>query len=109
LNAFITEGGIIRIGVKQSAAISRTIPFSRKMMCIYETINLKRRMPMGEVVHTPRIRIVRETGPTRRAMIDGFSEPIYYGVHGGIRRFYKIDPDKEHAATLDHIVAATAG
>jgi hypothetical protein len=64
---------------------------------------------MGEVVHTSRIRIVREKGPTRRAMIEGFNEPVYYGVHGGIKKFYKVEPEKEHAATLDHIVAATAG
>ena len=27
---------------------------------------------MGEIVHTSRIKIVREKGPTRRAMIEGF-------------------------------------
>ena len=64
---------------------------------------------MAEVVHTSRIKIVREKGPTRRAMIEGFAEPVYYGVHGGIKKFYRIEPEKEHAATLDHIVAATAG
>jgi len=64
---------------------------------------------MGEVVHTSRVKIVREKGPTRRAMIEGLSEPVYYGVHGGIMKFYKVEPEKEHAATLDHIVAATAG
>ncbi len=64
---------------------------------------------MREVVHTSRIKIVRETGPTRRAMIEGFAEPIHYGVHGGIKKFYKVEPDKEYAATLDHIIAATAG
>ena len=32
---------------------------------------------MAEAVHTSRIRIVREKGPTRRAMIKGFGEPIY--------------------------------
>jgi hypothetical protein len=63
---------------------------------------------MGEIVHTSRISIVREQGPTRRAMIEGFDEPIYYGVHGGIKKFYRVEPEKEHAATLDHIVAATA-
>jgi hypothetical protein len=63
---------------------------------------------MREVVHTSRISIVRERGPTRKAMIEGFPEPIYYGVHGGIKEFYKVEPEKEHAATLDHIVAATA-
>lgn len=64
---------------------------------------------MAEVVHTTRARIVREKGPTRRAVIEGLDQPIYYGVHGGIKKFYKIEPEKEHAATLDHIVAATAG
>ena len=63
---------------------------------------------MREIVHTSHIKIVREKGPTRRAMIEGFQEPVYYGVHGGIKRFYKVEPEKEHAATLDHIVAATA-
>jgi hypothetical protein len=27
---------------------------------------------MGEIVHTSRIKIVREKGPKRRAMIEGF-------------------------------------
>ena len=58
---------------------------------------------MGEVVHTSRIKIVREAGPTRRAMIEGFSEPIYYGVHGGIKRFYKIEPDKEYGRDCSYI------
>jgi hypothetical protein len=70
---------------------------------------LRRRHLMSGVVHTSRIKIVREKGPTRRAMIEGFSEPVYYGVHGGIMKFYKVQPEQEHAATLDHIVAATAG
>jgi hypothetical protein len=64
---------------------------------------------MSAVVHTSRIKIVREKGPTRRALIEGFSEPVYYGVHGGIMKFYNVKPEEEHAATLDHIVAATAG
>jgi hypothetical protein len=63
-------------------------------------------MRMGTVVHTSRIAIVREKGPTRIARIEGFPEPVYYGVHGGIKNFYKVEPDKEHAATLDHIVGA---
>ena len=64
---------------------------------------------MGEVIHTSRIKIVREKGPNRRAVIEGFSEPVYYGVHGGIKEFYKVEPEEEHAATLDHIIAAVAG
>jgi hypothetical protein len=74
-----------------------------------ENLSGERRISMAEVVHTSRIRIVREKGPTRKATIEGFGEPIYYGVHGGIKNFYKVEPEKEHAATLDHIVAATAG
>jgi hypothetical protein len=62
-----------------------------------------------ECSHPSRIKIVLEKGPARRAMIEGFSEPVHYGVHGGIMKFYKVEPEKEHAATLDHIVAATAG
>lgn len=64
--------------------------------------------PMGTVVHTSRISIVREKGPTRIARIEGFPEPVYYGVHGGIKNFYKVEPEKEHAATLDHIVGAVS-
>ena len=64
---------------------------------------------MGELIHQSRIKIVREKGPIRRATIEGLPEPIYYGVHGGIKKFYNIEPEREHAATLDHMVAATAG
>lgn len=63
---------------------------------------------MGKVVHTTRSTIVRERGPTRKALIEGFPGEIRYGVHGGIKSFYKVDPEEEHAATLDHIVTATA-
>lgn len=61
---------------------------------------------MGDVVHRSEIHITRVKGPTRKAQIKGFEEHVYYGVHGGIKGFYKIDPDEEHAATLDHLVGA---
>ena len=64
---------------------------------------------MGEVVHQSHITITRANGPTRIAHIKGFSEPVYYGVHGGIKKFYNVDPEEEHAATLDHIVGAVSG
>ena len=64
---------------------------------------------MGEIVHRSEIRITRVKGPTRKAMIKGFEEPVYYGVHGGIKGFYKVDPEEEHAATLDHVVGAVGG
>jgi hypothetical protein len=61
---------------------------------------------MGNIVHQSEITVTREKGPTRKALIKGFDEPIYYGVHGGIKRFYQIEPETEHAATLDHVVGA---
>ena len=64
---------------------------------------------MGKVVHSSQITITREQGPTRRAVIKGFGEPVHYGIHGGIKDFYKVEPEKEHAATLDHIVGAVGG
>jgi hypothetical protein len=64
---------------------------------------------MAKVVHRSHISITREQGPTRRAEIKGFGEPVFYGVHGGIKDFYKVEPEKEHAATLDHIVGAVGG
>ncbi len=63
---------------------------------------------MGEVIHTTRSRIVRVGGPTRRANIEGLEGDIFYGVHGGIKDFYKAEPKEEHAATLDHMVTAIA-
>jgi hypothetical protein len=63
---------------------------------------------MGEVIHTSRISVTRVKGPVRKAFIEGFSQPVFYGVHGGIKKFYGVEPEEEHPATLDHIVAATA-
>jgi hypothetical protein len=63
---------------------------------------------MKTVIHTSKSRIVREDGPTRKAVIEGFSGEVYYGVHGGIKDFYKVEPKEEHPATLDHIVTAVA-
>jgi len=64
---------------------------------------------MSDVVHRSNITITREKGPTRKAEIEDYHEPVYYGVHGGIKKFYGVDPEEEHAATLDHIVGAVGG
>ena len=63
---------------------------------------------MPAIIHTSKITIMRDRGPIRIAHIEGFAEPVYYGVHGGIQKFYNVDPVEEHAATLDHIVGAVA-
>ena len=66
------------------------------------------------VVHTSRIRIEKHAGPHRTAHIEHFSEPVHFGMHGGIRRFYQEKYGRditgpEHPATLDYIIAGVAG
>jgi hypothetical protein len=63
---------------------------------------------MGTLVHRSISRIVREKGPTRRAIIEGFPGVVHYGVHGGIKDFYKLEPEEEYPATLDHMITAIA-
>ncbi len=66
------------------------------------------------VVHTSRIRIEKREGPHRAAFVEGFDEPINFGIHGGIRSFYQNKYGREisgpeYPATLDHIIAGVAG
>ncbi len=64
---------------------------------------------MGEPVHTSRIRLEKIRGPVRHAWIEGFRDPLRFGVHGGIKKFYGVEPDEELPATLDHMIAAIGG
>ena len=64
---------------------------------------------MSELIHTSRVRIFQDKPPYRRAYIENFAEPVPYGVHGGIKHFYKMEPEKDVPATLDHMVAAIGG
>ena len=73
----------------------------------------KRKATMS-VVHTSRLRIEKHEGPHRTAHIENFAEPIHFGIHGGIKRFYKEKYGREitgpeYPATLDHIIAGVAG
>jgi hypothetical protein len=67
---------------------------------------------MSEVVYTSRVRIERQQGPLRLAYLPGASHPVTFGVHGAIAEHYRIDPAAAggpHPATLDYVIAATAG
>ncbi len=64
---------------------------------------------MPDVVHTSRMRIERVKGPVREAFLDGFDAPIRFGVHGGIKKFYGVEPEEEVPATLDYIVGSVGG
>ncbi len=64
---------------------------------------------MAELIHLSKFRIVQEKLPLRRAYLEGFKEPIEFGVHGGIKHFYKMEPERDVPATLDYVVGAAAG
>ena len=65
----------------------------------------------NDVVYTSRVRIERVKGPLRRAHLPLEEGPVLFGVHSEIAEHYNVDPavHEPHAATLDYIVAATAG
>jgi hypothetical protein len=67
---------------------------------------------VAEIIYTSRSRIVRERGPLRVAHLPGEARPVHFSVHGGIAAHYKVDPaalGESHAATIDYVIAATAG
>ena len=66
------------------------------------------------VAHTSRIQIDKLEGPHRTAKIEGFGEPLNFGIHGGIKHFYQEKYGRElkgpeYPATLDHMIAGVAG
>ena len=67
---------------------------------------------MSEVVYVSKSRIERKAGPLRIAYLPGEPQPVHFSVHGAIAEHYKVDPAKigeSHAATIDYVIAATAG
>jgi len=64
------------------------------------------------VVYTSKVKIERKVGPVRIAHLPGEAQPVIFSVHGGIAKHYKVDPSKlteSHAATIDYVIAGTAG
>jgi len=67
---------------------------------------------MSDVAYTSRIRLERRKGPLRIAYLPGESHPVTFSVHGAIAEHYRVDPatlTESHAATIDYVIAATAG
>ena len=64
---------------------------------------------MNELVHLTKFRRVQEKRPLRKAYLEGFDTPIEFGVHGGIKHFYQMEPERDVPATLDYAVGAVAG
>jgi hypothetical protein len=68
-------------------------------------------MMAKEIVYRSRARIERVKGPLRRAYLPAAEEPVYFGIHSEIAEHYGVSPDvhKPVTATIDYLVAATAG
>ncbi len=64
-----------------------------------------------QVVYTSNVRVERIKGPLRRAFLPQEDEPIFFGVHSEVAKYYKVDPNvhEPHATTLDYVVASAAG
>jgi hypothetical protein len=64
-----------------------------------------------QVVYISQVKIERIKGPLRRAYLPQEPSPVLFGVHSEIAAHYGIDPKvhQPHAATLDYVVASTAG
>ncbi len=67
-------------------------------------------MPDG-VVYSSHVRVERVAGSTRHAFLPAEQEPVLFSVHDEIAQHYGRPPGtfEPHAATLDYMVAATAG
>ena len=67
---------------------------------------------MSDIAYTSNVRLERIKGPLRLAYLPGEAQPVAFSVHGAIAEHYKIDPTsltESHAATIDYVIAATAG
>jgi uncharacterized OsmC-like protein len=66
---------------------------------------------MGELVHCSNVTISKEPGKgkVKSAIIEGFPQPIRMGLHGGVKKFYRVESDEDLPTTLDYVVAALGG
>ncbi len=66
---------------------------------------------MSEPIELTKITIIQKdtANKIREAYIGEFKEPVMYGVHGGVKKFYGVETNPEYPSTLDHIVASAGG
>jgi hypothetical protein len=67
---------------------------------------------MADVAYVSNVRVERRKGPLRLAYLPGEEKPVTFSVHGAIAKHYGVDESQigeSHAATIDYVVAATAG
>lgn len=65
----------------------------------------------NDTVYVSKIKVEKRKGPLRAAWLPAEKEPVLFGAHSEIADHYGVDPARiePHAATLDYLVAATAG
>lgn len=63
---------------------------------------------MTESLYTARARVWKIDGVHRRARLEDGTE-VDFGVHGPIKRHYRLDDQKELPLPVDYIVGAAAG
>lgn len=63
---------------------------------------------MGDLVHLTKVKVHKEpgNGKVKKATIEGFPQPIRMGLHGGVKKFYKVESEEDLPTTLDYVVAA---
>ena len=63
---------------------------------------------MSELVQLSKVNVKKESakGKIKRAVIEGFPEPIRMGLHGGVKKFYRVESGEDLPTTLDYVVAA---
>ena len=62
----------------------------------------------SEALYIARARIEKVSGLLRRARL-ATGDQIEMGVHGPIREFYALHPEREAALPVDYVVAAAGG
>lgn len=63
---------------------------------------------MTEPIYTARAEVRKIEGVHRRARLED-GTTIDFGVHGPIKRHYRLEDQKDLPLPVDYIVAATAG
>ena len=63
---------------------------------------------MSELVHVTKVKVQKEPGKgkVKKAFIEGFPQPIRMGLHGGVKKFYRVESEEDLPTTLDYVVAA---
>lgn len=63
---------------------------------------------MSEPIYVSRSSVRKIEGTHRRARLEGGIE-FEFGVHGPVKRYFRLDDQKDLPLPVDYIVAATAG